>query len=125
MAFAFYNEADVQKFAAAMEAETTNNYPGWASPRAFEMDIVKVRQLGASLPQQRVKTPGPPMDRPCAFVFDVVEKRRCLCGSPSHGQTQAADAEAVISGGRRLPAAFSAATVLRDGLDLGNRSLGK
>ena len=48
--FAFANEADAQKFAACLEADPIESHPGWASRRAFEIDLVKVRQLGASLP---------------------------------------------------------------------------
>jgi hypothetical protein len=51
--FAFDDEADAQKFAAALGAETTASYPGWASQRAFEMDGQKLKVLEASLPLPR------------------------------------------------------------------------
>jgi hypothetical protein len=53
--FAFDDEADAQKFAASVQAEPIGNYPGWASQRAFEMDGVKLRELEASFPPQKVK----------------------------------------------------------------------
>jgi hypothetical protein len=59
--FAFDDEADARKFAAALEAKTTAKYPGWASQRAFEMDSAKLRELEASLPSpRRSKNREPP-----------------------------------------------------------------
>jgi hypothetical protein len=59
--FAFEDEADAQKFAAALEAEATAKYPGWASQRAFDLDGAKLRALEASLPSpQKDKRRAPP-----------------------------------------------------------------
>jgi hypothetical protein len=59
--FAFDDEADAQKFAAAVQAETTARYLGWASQQAFEVDGAKLRALEASLPlPKRRKGRDPP-----------------------------------------------------------------
>ena len=61
--FAFGDEADARKFAAALGAVTLTaaSYPGWASQRAFELDGAKLRALEASLPlPQRDKRRDPP-----------------------------------------------------------------
>jgi hypothetical protein len=47
---AFEDKGDVRKFAAAVEAESTSNYPGWATERAFQLDSATVAALVASLP---------------------------------------------------------------------------
>jgi hypothetical protein len=51
--FAFNEEADAQKFAAAVEAEPIERLAGWASRRAFEMDATRIRALEALLPPSR------------------------------------------------------------------------
>jgi hypothetical protein len=53
MYFAFADEADARQFAAAVKAEATVSYPGWASQRAFELDGAKLAELEASLPTPR------------------------------------------------------------------------
>jgi len=60
--FAFDDEADAKKFAAALKAETTVKYPGWATQRAFELDGTKLRRLEASLPQPHRRKRGDPPD---------------------------------------------------------------
>jgi hypothetical protein len=46
--FAFDDEADARKFGDAVEAETTDTYPGWASQRAFQLLGTKLAGLEAS-----------------------------------------------------------------------------
>ena len=53
--FAFNDEADAQKFAAAVQAEPIGSYQGWASHRSFEIDGAKIRKLEASLPAARIQ----------------------------------------------------------------------
>jgi hypothetical protein len=48
--FAFDDEADACKVAAAVEAQATVSYSGWASQRVFQVDGAKVAALAASLP---------------------------------------------------------------------------
>ena len=48
--FAFNEEADARKFAAAVEAEPIESLAGWASQRAFEIDATTIRALEALLP---------------------------------------------------------------------------
>jgi hypothetical protein len=48
--FAFVDEADAQKFSAALDAASTATYAGWASQRAFEIEGAKLAHLEASLP---------------------------------------------------------------------------
>jgi hypothetical protein len=48
--FAFDDETDARKFAAAVQAETSDTYPGWASQRAFDLPSSKLASLEASLP---------------------------------------------------------------------------
>jgi hypothetical protein len=50
MYFAFKDEGDARRFAAAVKAELIGSHPGWASQRAFEVDGAKLRELEASLP---------------------------------------------------------------------------
>jgi hypothetical protein len=54
--FAFDNEADARRFAAVLEAGTTDKYPGWASQRASDLNSAKLRALEASLPSPRRDT---------------------------------------------------------------------
>jgi uncharacterized protein YfaQ (DUF2300 family) len=42
--FAFDNEADAQKFSAAVKAEATGAYAGWASHWAFELDSARLKK---------------------------------------------------------------------------------
>ena len=51
--FAFDDEADAQKFAAALNAGPAANYLGWASQRAFELDGATLAKIEASLPAPR------------------------------------------------------------------------
>jgi hypothetical protein len=51
--FAFVEEADARKFGDAVQAETTDFYPGWASQRAFDLPSIKLANLEASLPAPR------------------------------------------------------------------------
>jgi hypothetical protein len=53
--FAFEDQADARQFAAAVKAEATVSYPGWASQRAFELDPAKLAELEASLPAPRTR----------------------------------------------------------------------
>jgi hypothetical protein len=53
--FAFEDEADAQKLAAAVQAEATDSQPGWATQRAFQLDGVKVSALAASLPAPKTR----------------------------------------------------------------------
>jgi hypothetical protein len=46
--FAFKDEGDARRFAAAVQAEVTGNHPGWASQWAFELDSVRLAELEAS-----------------------------------------------------------------------------
>ena len=61
--FAFADEADAQKFAASVQAESLGSYPGWASQRAFEMDSARIRDLDAALPPVRTQPKQPPSDK--------------------------------------------------------------
>jgi hypothetical protein len=51
--FAFVDEADARKFGDAVQTETTDTYPGWASERAFDLPSEKLASLEASLPAPR------------------------------------------------------------------------
>ena len=51
--FAFDNEADALKFAAAVKAEAIGAYAGWASQRAFDLPSTKLAALESSLPAPR------------------------------------------------------------------------
>ena len=53
--FAFRDEGDARKFAAAVKAEAIGSHPGWASQRAFELDGAKLAELEASLPAPRTR----------------------------------------------------------------------
>ena len=53
MYFAFKDEGDARKFAAAVKAEATGSHPGWATQRAFEVDGARVRALGPRTPIAR------------------------------------------------------------------------
>ena len=60
--FAFNEEADARKFAAAVQAEPMDSLAGWASRRTFEMDGTRIKALEALLPpsgKPRCKK-GPP-----------------------------------------------------------------
>jgi hypothetical protein len=60
--FAFDDESDAKKFAAAFEAASTVKYPGWASQCEFEVDGVKLSELEASLPVPRRRERKVPPD---------------------------------------------------------------
>ena len=51
--FAFSDEGDARKFAAAVKADAIGSHPGWASQRAFELPSEKLASLEASLPAPR------------------------------------------------------------------------
>jgi hypothetical protein len=51
--FAFVEEADARKFGDAVQAETTDTYPGWVSQRAFDLPSSKLASLEALLPAPR------------------------------------------------------------------------
>jgi hypothetical protein len=53
MYFAFKDEGDARKFAAAVKAEAIGSHPGWASQRAFELDSARLAEIEASLPPPR------------------------------------------------------------------------
>jgi hypothetical protein len=50
--FAFDDDTEARKFAAAVQAEASDSYSGWASQRAFELDTARLADLAASLPHQ-------------------------------------------------------------------------
>jgi len=60
--FAFEDEADARKLAAAVKAKATGSYPGWASQWAFQLDGGTVTALAASLPPPRTRPRKPPPD---------------------------------------------------------------
>jgi hypothetical protein len=60
--FAFEDEADARKLAAAVEATATGSYPGWARQRAFPLDGATVTALAASLPPPRTRPRQAPTD---------------------------------------------------------------
>ena len=53
--FAFDDETEARKFAAAVQAEASDSYSGWASQRAFELDSARLADLEASLPPPRTR----------------------------------------------------------------------
>jgi len=53
MHFAFKDEGDARKFAAAVKAEAIGSHLGWASQRAFELDSARLAEIEASLPPPR------------------------------------------------------------------------
>jgi hypothetical protein len=53
MYFAFKDEGDARKFAAAVKAEAIGSHPDWASQRAFELDSARLAEIEASLPPPR------------------------------------------------------------------------
>jgi hypothetical protein len=55
MYFAFKDEGDARKFAAAVKAEAIGSHPGWASQRAFEVDSARLAEIKASLPPPRTR----------------------------------------------------------------------
>jgi hypothetical protein len=67
--FAFDDESDAKKFAAAFEAASTVKYPEWASQRAFEVDGVKLSELEASLPVPRRRERKVPPDGSSSLPF--------------------------------------------------------
>jgi hypothetical protein len=71
--FAFDDQTDARKFGDAVDAETTDTYPGWASQRAFELLGPKLAALEASLP--------PPRDNPRQSETNQPQSRR-LRGGP-------------------------------------------
>jgi hypothetical protein len=61
--FAFRDEGDARKFAAAVEAEAIGSHPGWASQRAFELDSARLAELEALLPAPRTRPRRRQMDQ--------------------------------------------------------------
>ena len=61
--FAFRDEGDARKLAAAVEAEAIGSHPGWASQRAFELDSARLAELEASLPAPRTRPRRRQMDQ--------------------------------------------------------------
>jgi hypothetical protein len=59
---AFNDEADARKFAASVQAQPIATYPGWASQRAFKMDVARIRELAASLPPRTQPKRPPPYE---------------------------------------------------------------
>jgi len=57
---AFEDKGDAQKLAAAVAAEATTNYPGWATERTFDLDSATVAALAASLPVPKTRPKPPP-----------------------------------------------------------------
>jgi hypothetical protein len=53
--FAFRDEGDARKFAAAVKARSIGSHPGWASQRSFQLDGAKVTALAASLPAPKTR----------------------------------------------------------------------
>ena len=62
--FAFDDETDARKFGDAVQAETTDTYPGWASQRAFDAPGPKLAGLEASLPAPKDNPRQREADRP-------------------------------------------------------------
>jgi len=60
--FAFDDEADAHKFAAAVKAGAIGSHPGWASQRAFELNGGKLAKLEGSLPAPKTRPRQPPSD---------------------------------------------------------------
>jgi hypothetical protein len=60
--FAFRDEGDARKFAAAVKAEIIGSHPGWASQRAFELDSARLAELETSLPAPRTRPRRGQMD---------------------------------------------------------------
>jgi len=54
--FAFSDEGDARKFAAAVKADAIGSHPGWASQLAFELDSGRLAELEASLPPLRTRS---------------------------------------------------------------------
>jgi len=61
--FAFKDEGEARKFAAAVKAEAIGNHPGWASQWAFELDSARLAELEASLPPPRTRPGRGQMDQ--------------------------------------------------------------
>jgi hypothetical protein len=61
--FAFRDEGDARKFAAAVKAEAIGSHPGWASQRAFELDSARLAELKAALPPPRTRPRRGQMDQ--------------------------------------------------------------
>jgi hypothetical protein len=59
---AFEDEDDAGKVAAALEAQATVSYLGWASQRVFQLDEAKVATLAASLPAPKTHPRRTPPD---------------------------------------------------------------
>ena len=68
MYFAFKDEGDARKFAAAVKAEATGSHPEWASQRAFQVDGAKVREIEASLPLPKRDPRRGPRDGSCLGI---------------------------------------------------------
>ena len=64
--FAFDNEADARKFAAAVKAEAIGAYAGWASHWAFELDSARLGKLECQLPPSRTRPRQAQMETPLA-----------------------------------------------------------
>jgi hypothetical protein len=62
--FAFEDEADARKLAAAVQAEADDSYPGWATQRTLQLDGAKVAAWAASLPAPKVHRNETPPDGP-------------------------------------------------------------
>lgn len=61
---AFEDEGDARRVAAAVKAQATVSYSGWASQRALQLDGGKVTALAAALPAPKTRPkPGPPASR--------------------------------------------------------------
>jgi hypothetical protein len=66
----FKDKRDARKFAEAVGAQTTNNYPAWATQQAFEFDVVRIAELAASLP------PPKPHSKPAQAGSSFARRRR-------------------------------------------------
>ena len=53
--FAFKDEGDAGKFAAAVKAEAVGSHPDWASQRASELESARLAEIEASLPPSRTQ----------------------------------------------------------------------
>jgi hypothetical protein len=54
--FAFDDETEARKFAAAVQAEASDSYSSWGSQRSFELDSARLGELEASLPPPRTRS---------------------------------------------------------------------
>jgi hypothetical protein len=62
--FAFDDDTEARKFAAAVQAKASDSCLGWASRRVFELDSARLADLEASLPPSRKRPRREQIDQP-------------------------------------------------------------